>query len=355
MKRNNMPHVLYDCDKMKYKNTGLHTFNVNLVKALGEEGSRRGYLFSAFSLKKVIPFVRSAQIYPQSFWHRVFFWLPRRIKVWHSPFQFGKYSPMSGQKVVLTIHDLNFLYEKEGRKTEKGLRILQKNINRATHLVAISNFTRDDVLKHLETKNKPFDVIYNGTIPIDPSSVDDSLNLCDKEFIFTVSTILPKKNIHVLPCLLVGNEYELIVAGNLSPYADKIMAEAELYGVADRVRIVGPVEESEKNWYLKHCQAFMFPSIAEGFGIPVIEAMNFGKPVFLSQHTCLPEIGRDYCYYFNYDFDREQMQREFSAGMEDFNKNGDPQRITNYSKQFSWEKAASEYWDIYEKLMSDED
>lgn len=351
MEKVKFPDVLYDCDKLKHPNTGLHTFNVNLIKTLNEEGLRRGYIFSAFSLKKVMPFIQGPQIYPQAFWHRIFFWLPKQIKVWHNPYQFGKYTPFSGQKVVLTIHDLNFLYEKKGYRKRKGLRILQNNINRADYLVAISNFTKGDVLKHLDTKNKPFDVIYNGTNFIDPSTVDDHKKLCDKEFLFTVSTILPKKNFHVLPCLLVGNEYELIIAGNLSPYAKVIMEEAEKYGVAERVKILGPVEEEDKNWYLKNCKAFLFPSIAEGFGIPVIEAMNFGKPIFLSQHTCLPEIGKDYCYYFNYNFDRELMQKEFQQGLLDFEKRDDIQEIIEYSKGFSWTKAAEQYWDIYERLM----
>lgn len=345
------PQVLYDCDKLKYKNTGLHTFNANLIKTLKIEGERRGSLFSVFSLKKIVPFLGDTSIYPHSFWHRIFFWLPKEIKVWHIPFQFGKYMPISNQKVVLTIHDLNFLYEKNGYRKHKWLRILQRNINKADYLVAISNFTKLDVMKHLDTKNKPFDVIYNGTIPIDPNRVDDNKKLCDKEFLFTVSTILPKKNMHVLPCLLVGNNYELIVAGNLSPYVNKIIEEAKKYGVKDRVKILGPIDENDKNWYLKHCKAFLFPSIAEGFGIPVIEAMNFGKPIFLSKHTSLPEIGKDYCYYFNYDFDREEMQKEFKEGLDDFEKHGNPQRIIEYSKSFSWEKAAKEYWDIYEKLM----
>lgn len=352
MGKSRFPHVLYDCDKLKNKNTGLHTFNANLVKTLTDEGLNRGYVFSAFSLKRVMPFIHNTPIYPHSFWHRVFFWLPKDIKVWHIPYQFGKYYPITGQKIVLTIHDLNFLYEKEGRRKKKGLRILQNNVNKADYLVAISNFTKNDVLKNIDTKDKPFKVIYNGTLVIEPSEVNNDLKLCNKEFLFTVSTVVPKKNIHVLPCLLVGNDYELIIAGITSSYTKIIMKEAELYGVQDRVKIIGPIEEEAKNWYLKNCKAFLFPSIAEGFGIPVIEAMNFGKPIFLSKHTSLPEIGKDHCYYFNFDFDRQQMQKEFNEGLADFEINGNPQEIIEYSKQFSWEKAAREYWDIYEELIN---
>ena len=59
--------------------------------------------------------------------------------------------------------------------------------------------------------------------------------------------------------------------------------------MADRVIIAGPVSADDKNWYYANCEAFAFPSLAEGFGLPVIEAMNHGKPVFLSRLTALPE------------------------------------------------------------------
>lgn len=353
MNKKTYPDIIFDCDKVRRKNTGLHTFIINLTQAISEQSVRRGYTFGGFCLETGAAFLGKLPIISHSFWHRIFLRLPKETKIWHVPFQFGKYFPMTNQKVVLTIHDLNFLYEKDGRKRRLGLAFLQRNINRADYLVAISEFTKGDILKHLDIGKKPLDVIYNGTYPILPENIDDSLNLTNREFLFTVSTVLPKKNFHVLPCLLVGNDYELIIAGNLSPYADVIMDEAVKYGVASRVRVIGPIEESAKNWYLKHCKAFVFPSIAEGFGIPVIEAMNFGKPVFLSKHTCLPEIGGEHCYYFNYKFDRELMQKEFREGLEHYARVDRRDQIIARSREFSWDTAASKYMDIYEKLMQD--
>ena len=114
-----------------------------------------------------------------------------------------------------------------------------------------------------------------------------------------------------------------------------------------------PIEERVKHWYLKNCKAFVFPSIAEGFGLPVLEAMAYGKPVFLSRHTCLPEIGGDYAYYFNMDFDRELMQVEFKRGLEDYY--GDVSRkaeeIKEYANRFSWENTARLYLRIYEEMV----
>ena len=169
----------------------------------------------------------------------------------------------------------------------------------------------------IDMGEKHIDVIYNGC-NVYRGEIRQPDSLPAKDFIFSVATVLPKKNFHVLPCLLKGTDLELVIAGNKSDYVNVILEEARKYGVEERVKIVGPIEERVKHWYLKNCKAFVFPSIAEGFGLPVLEAMAYGKPVFLSRHTCLPEIGGDYAYYFNMDFDRELMQVEFKRGLEDY-------------------------------------
>ncbi len=129
------------------------------------------------------------------------------------------------------------------------------------------------------------------------------------------------------------------------------MDEARRHNVEKRVRLIGTVSENEKHWYFKNCKAFVFPSVGEGFGLPVIEAMYFGKPVFLSTHTSLPEVGGDAAYYFN-DFSPESMQCVFEKGMNDFCSNDN--RVTAVKKQaalFDWNKNAKEYLEVYRKFI----
>lgn len=163
--------------------------------------------------------------------------------------------------------------------------------------------------------------------------------------------MLAKKNFHVLPCLLVGNDYELIISGNLSPYANSIMEEAKRWNVETRVHITGPAKEEEKHWYLSHCSAFAFPSIAEGFGLPVVEAMYYGKPLFLSSKTSLPEIGGSLATYFNDEFDPAGMQEESSNGMYRYEATNLESKLKERAVQFSWETAAEKYWRIYKSLL----
>jgi glycosyltransferase involved in cell wall biosynthesis len=173
-----------------------------------------------------------------------------------------------------------------------------------------------------------------------------------RPFIFSLGTVLPKKNFHVLPGLLGGgsNDYELVIAGILDPDYEKIIrAEASRHGVQDRVHLVGPVSEEEKSWYFRNCRAFAFPSRAEGFGIPVVEAMYYGKPVFLSDQVSLPEIGGSEAYYFT-DFDPAAMREVFNRGMTDYQTQGRAEQIRQRALRFNWDQAARDYLGIYRKL-----
>lgn len=344
-------HVIFDCDKMKHPNTGLYFFCKELATALQKEAVKRESDFTAFLPARIKnAFGDTISHHTGYTYNKWWLRLPSQIKVWHAAFQLGKYFPGSNQRIVMTIHDLNFLYEKKGLRKKEGLKKLQRNINRADYLVAISEYTKNDVLKHLDIQNKPFDVIYNGC-NIYTGEITPPHTPPQQPFLFSVGTVLAKKNFHVLPALLVDNDYELIIAGNRSPYELMILKEAHEYGVRDRVKIVGAIPESEKHWYFQHCKAFVFPSIAEGFGLPVIEAMYYGKPVFLSTHTCLPEIGGKEAYYFNPEFDPLKMQEELVTGLEHFKQHGNPAQLRQKALKFSWENAAKSYWDIYNKFI----
>ena len=94
----------------------------------------------------------------------------------------------------------------------------------------------------------------------------------------------------------------------------------------------------------------MFPSIAEGFGLPVIEAMHFGKPVFLSKFTSLPEVGGNVAYYFD-NFNAAHMQSVFAKGMQDFENRKPQKEIMEQAAKFSWDKAAIQYLELYAECL----
>ena len=144
---------------------------------------------------------------------------------------------------------------------------------------------------------------------------------------------------------------QLLIAGitQNDNYKNRIISEAKKWNVEDRVIFTGAVSENDKQWYYKNCEAFVFPSISEGFGLPVIEAMHFGKPVVLSTSTSLPEIGGSEAYYFN-SFEPDNMQKTLSNALNEYS-GAKAQRIKKWSEQFSWETSARQYLALYSKLL----
>ncbi|MDO8365547.1 MAG: glycosyltransferase family 1 protein [Saprospiraceae bacterium] len=295
--------------------------------------------------------------------------------LWHCMHQDSEYMPRSRKTpLAITIHDLNFLDRPDYSEAKKSRRLkaMQQKINRAKGLVYISEYVQKWVRKHLEVPVEMVErVIYNGgsfklqveSVKFQASSVQGppsfgkptagkTSNIQDP-FLFSIG-IHPKKNYHVLMPLLAENkEFKWIIAGPDSRgYKAKIEQEAARYGVSDRIEFCGPVGDEAKLEYYKNSTALLFPSLSEGFGLPVVEAMSLGKPVFLSDRTSLPEIGGSEAYYFK-DFEPQTLIETFSAGLKDFNNDPDkPKRMKAWASQFTWEKAADQYIEFYQQLLT---
>jgi glycosyltransferase involved in cell wall biosynthesis len=340
---------------MKYPHTGLYYYCKHLGRALVETSNEQNE-FCFYTPRSIGKIFGDEQCYiEQRAIHKYLFPDVRNIEVWHSTHQSSEYSPIDKKvKIVLTIHDLNYLYDKSKSEAKRFNYIaqLKKKIQRADHIVAISNFTLADVQKFFDLKDKSYNVIYNGC------NIDEIKNLSLPQqvppapFLFTIGTITDKKNFHVLPPLLSRNEMYLVIAGitQSKEYQEKIISTAKQFKVADRIIFTGPVSENDKQWYLKHCTAFVFPSISEGFGLPVVEAMYFGKPVLLSTHTSLPEIGGSAAYYFK-SFDEVEMQNTLNDCLHHFENNKCIDAIKDRASLFNWNKSAEEYRSVYKNLL----
>ena len=344
--------IYFDGTQMKFPNTGLYHFCLNLGNALLNACDDNGIRL-VFCLPEEAEgiFGQGAEqiVFRKADRKRFPYW-KFRGGIWHAPFQFPEVYPRF-KTVVQTIHDLNFLYEEPEDRQKLFLKDMQKLVDKAARIVTISEYSRQDILRHLDTKRKKVDVIHNGCNIYDgPIEIPEYVP--DRPFLYSVGTLMEKKNFHVLPCLLKDNHYEMVISGLRFPYEKQIMENADAYGVTDRIHLTGPVPESHKWWYMRHCLAFMFPSIAEGFGLPAIEAMSCGKPVFLSRHTSLPEIGGDKAFYFNYGFEPELMRKEFKEGMDKYESGAvTSEEIMRHALSFSWENAAMQYVSIYRSLQ----
>ena len=345
------PHIIVDVERMKHPFTGLYFYCKNLAINLHKYHSDK-FHFHFFTYPKV-KFPGFLNKINRSHLDKFYLIKPKKYKLWHATWQDTKYVPKNDMKFVYTIHDLNFLYtDKPAAKKKKLLQAVQEKIDRADAITVISNFVKEDIEKHLDTRGKEIHVIYNGVEVNEYPAFDTPRYRPQKKFLFTVGTVLYKKHFHILPRLLPGNDFELVIGG-IHPdksYIELIWKEAEKFGVKDRVHLTGPVSDEEKYWYMKHAEAFLFPSISEGFGLPPIEAMRLGKPVFLSTYTSLPEVGGDKAYYFE-NFEPEHLQTVLKNGLNDYYQNNKKEEIINWSKRFTWREATKQYIAVYQKTL----
>jgi glycosyltransferase involved in cell wall biosynthesis len=341
--------TLFDCERMKYPHTGLFEYCFQLGHALKAATGAENETMFYVPPKYKNCFGSDSHYYMYSPVHKFFPLKTEQVDVWHTNAQVAFIKSSRKTKRIITIHDLNFLYEKSSQiKTDKYLKDFQNNVYRADAVITISEYSKTDIVNHLNIEGKPIFVIYNGCNILKFPDYDAPVYRPAVPFLFSIGTVLPKKNFHVLPCLLKNNDCELIIAGKENNnYSRKIVEEAKKHNVADRVKLTGQVKNEDKYWYLKNCSAFLFPSLAEGFGFPPIEAMHFGKPVFLSTKTSLPEIGGQYAYYFN-EFDPENMRNVFETGMNHYAQTSPASLIIQHAARFNWAKSANDYWNAYE-------
>lgn len=358
MKKN----ILIDVERLKYPKSGIANVCISLIKGLNEKLCHFNY--TLYGPQKNIPELKQHfKVINWKFWQKILKINTANFHLIHVTHQLSDYfhSKKSNQKKVVTLHDLNFLHDKSSAgKIEKSKKLVQRNIGNADAIVCISEFVKDDFLKneHLfKLKNNvKVEVIYNGLVfpENDSFSSDKNYEFLNRKFILNIGVLFPKKNQEVLLNLIAENDRDLVLitSSAKSDYKEKFLQKIKDLGLEKRVHILENVENNEKYFLLHHCESYCHPSLAEGFGIPPVEAMYFGKPIFLSNLTSLPEIGGDLAFYFN-DFSPENMKKVYDDGMEKFN--ADPEnykvKLKERAAKFSYQKMADSYEKLYKDLL----
>lgn len=355
--------ILIDAERLKYPKSGIANVCVSLIKGLDEKGSDFEYAF--YGPKKNIPDTKkNFKMIDWKFWQKKISVNTGSFSLIHTTHQLSEYfhTIKSGQKKVVTLHDLNFLHDNSSeQKIAKTTKLVQKNIGNADAVVCISEFVKEDFLKNRKLftlkNNVKVEVIYNGLIF--PETTDFSsknkYSFIGKKYILNIGVLFPKKNQEVLLDLISKNDRELVLVTSSakSAYKEKFLEKIKTLGLEDRVHILENVDNNEKYFLLQHCESYCHPSLAEGFGIPPVEAMYFGKPVFLSKLTSLPEIGGDLAFYFD-DFSAEHMQHVYASGMQTYgSKTGEyASQLKERALKFGYLEMAGAYEKLYHELLN---
>ncbi len=275
-------------------------------------------------------------------------------------------------KRVCTIHDLAFLHYPETVSflTRKMLTLnLKKTVKRADGIIAVSQYTADDIVKYYGVPREKIKVIYPGIDsekfkPMPKESVlpvMEKHGLDYKNYLLYLGTIEPRKNLaslirgYALTAKKLSSEGKfvpkLILAGKLGWYYDEILKTAEAEGVSDSVKFLGYVDNSDKAALYCGARAFVFPSLFEGFGIPVIEAMACGAPVLTSRSSSLTEIAEGSAVTVDLDCSDKNISNGLYTLCTD---DGFCNRLSDVgienAKRFTWERAGEETYAYYRKI-----
>ena len=254
---------------------------------------------------------------------------------------------------VLTVHDLTaenfplyfnkFDYQKEGRKRLVPL---------ASHIVVPSLSTKIDVMQNWNISEGRISVIYWGGVSVNNKKYPDSIGC---PYILYVGLRGGYKNFYffiksALPFLQKNKEVKIVCTGcNFTKSEIKFFQELH---IANRVQAKF-VSTEELSGLYSNALCYAFPSLSEGFGLPILEAFSCGCPVLLSNKTCFPEIGGDAAFYFNEHNGHSDISEKLdyifnmTEGERLKTKDKGYERLT----QFSWEKSATEYAQVYKSLL----
>lgn len=348
--------ILIDCTSLRYLHTGLGQFTYHLLHEYARRGFPEGVLTAVAH-----PSCRS--LIPEGIQWQAAHWLrrhaPRQIQsylypdsaVWHMTSENSRLTGVPRDAaLVLTIHGLHFLDEYSQEEAGKELLRMQALVDRAAVIVTVSRFTADLVKSKLDTGRTPVVVIPNGIEQRKVEAIEPAWAPRGR-FLFSVGTFFHRKNFHALvPMMKFLPPYTLVLAGDFRhPYGEVVRQTIEEEGLSGRVLMPGEISENEKHWLFAHGDAFLFPSLSEGFGIPVIEAFHYGKPVFCSRAGSLPEVGGVHAAYWDNE-DPVHMANRVQTGLASEKPEASAARIA-YATGFTWTAAAEKYLKIYRSLL----
>jgi len=311
---------------------------------------------------------------PQKLWTK--FALPfclltqsEKLNLFYSP---SHYSPLiSFCPTIPTIHDLGYL-QFQSQFTKKDLYQLtnwtKQSIKKAAHIVTVSNFSKIEIKKTYNIDPQKITIAYNGVeqpLKVDiekEKKVLKNYNLQSKKYYLYLGTLKPNKNIPFLirsfsqfikksKDLNIKTSNILVIAGKKGWLFDEIFTTVKKEGIESNIIFTDFIDESQKWTLYKNASALIMPSLYEGFGIPVIEAMKSKTPVISSNISPLKEVLKNNAFYFNPNNEKELVNEmikfEKSSSLE-IQKTIKSAKIR--ADYFSWINTAKSVISVFEKF-----
>ncbi|HFE65934.1 MAG TPA: glycosyltransferase family 1 protein [Chloroflexi bacterium] len=293
-------------------------------------------------------------------------WATGKLDLFHSP-DFVLPPVSGGVPTLLTVHDISFVHYPDvypPKLVSYLNKVVPWSIARASHVLADSQATKQDLTAVWQVAPEKITVLYSGVHerfqPVTDAetltAVRQKYQIGDQPYILSVGTIQPRKNYQMLIRAFqpVAAQYphNLIISGGKGWLYEEMMAEVERQGLNGRVRFIGFVDDADLPALYSDADLFVFPSLYEGFGLPLLEAMACGAPVISSDASSLPEVAGDTAVLLP-----SHNQTAWTNAIFDLLAHPDKRTALvaggfRQARQFTWQTAAQTLLEIYQKLAA---
>lgn len=264
---------------------------------------------------------------------------------------------------VVTIHDLSpFLFPETFRRVNRTYTrwAIRVAVRRASCILAVSEATKRDIVRWLLVPPERVVVTHNACEPAfappDPARLADFRRRASlpERFILFVGTLEPRKNIPTLldayAHIAAATDAPLVIGGSKGWLYDEIFAKVKTLNLGDRVHFTGYIERDDLPLWYAAATVFVLPSLYEGFGIPLLEAMATGTPVIASSSSSLPEIVGDAGLIVP-PTDAEALGDALLRLLNNAELRADlRERGLHQARRFSWTETARRTLDVYQRV-----
>lgn len=261
---------------------------------------------------------------------------------------------------VVTVHDLIFLRHPE---FYPALDVFfyklkfRKMLREATRIIAISACTKRDILYYGDFPEDRIDLVYQScstrfSQPVSPSLLVEARRKyrLPQRYVLNVGTVEVRKNIllGIRAMAKLPADLHLVIVGRQTKYQKQLDAEIRKLGLGNRIHFLQGVPNTLLPAVYRQAEAFIYPSRYEGFGVPVIEAIQSGLPVVAATGSCLEEAGGPDSLYVDPD-DADGAAAAVLSAME--NRTGMVERSRHYVRRFENQDVASQVLEVYGKAL----
>ena len=284
----------------------------------------------------------------------------RQRDIVHLPNQdFARYALFLKSPFIVTVHDLVrlcFSFTKETLSERILLRLDRHYVKRAIHLIAVSQNTKHDLMKYLRIPENRISVIYNG---IDHSIFKPyEAKVLDKPYILYVGSERPRKNLSRLfeAFARVKGEFpelrlvKMGAVGRSEEYRRNVMRKLDSLGITGDVIFVDSASGLDLAHYYSSASLLAYPSLYEGFGLPLLEAMACGCPVVTSNTSSMPEVAGEAGIMVD-PYDIDALTKAIKQVLtDDTLRDNMVMKGLEQARMFSWEKTVEQTLEVYNKV-----